>query len=217
MSRAAEYGDLLRAVRGRRSLEDVAAAVGVSCAALTAYESGERVPRDEVRQRLERYYGPPLQMQSRVPLGLDTVSAMVRSAEYAAHNLSETTQAAGVKAAEGLLRAARWLLEDRSLARGARILQAAMEKAGSETVPGIDPVQLAAYAAGELEPTEDAVDILAEALDAPELCEAWYPTFPQDTLLLEVVRAVALMTYLGRGNRAAFYHLAEMLDALATA
>ena len=41
---------------GKRSQEEVATAVGISKSALSMYENGERIPRDEIKIRLARYY-----------------------------------------------------------------------------------------------------------------------------------------------------------------
>ena len=46
----------LRRLRGERSRAEVARAVGISETALTAYESGLREPRDEVKLKLSNYY-----------------------------------------------------------------------------------------------------------------------------------------------------------------
>lgn len=46
----------LWALRDDRPREEVARALGISVAALTAYENGERVPRDEVKVRIASYY-----------------------------------------------------------------------------------------------------------------------------------------------------------------
>ena len=43
-------------LRGERSQEEVAKSVGISASALSMYENGERVPRDEIKVRLARYY-----------------------------------------------------------------------------------------------------------------------------------------------------------------
>lgn len=51
---------LIRA-RGDRRREEVAAAVGVSLSAIAMYENGERVPRDEVKVRLAKYYKTTVQ------------------------------------------------------------------------------------------------------------------------------------------------------------
>jgi len=47
---------ILRALRGYRSQEEVAKAVGISVSALNMYESAQRIPRDEVKMALARYY-----------------------------------------------------------------------------------------------------------------------------------------------------------------
>lgn len=51
------YSEKLKALRGDKSITMVAAAVGVSASALSMYESGKRVPRDEVKIALSKYYG----------------------------------------------------------------------------------------------------------------------------------------------------------------
>ena len=53
----AQPNHLLRSMRGNRRREIVAAAVGISVSALTAYENGTRVPRDDIKCALARYYG----------------------------------------------------------------------------------------------------------------------------------------------------------------
>ena len=42
--------------RGTRKREEVAAAVGVSLSAIAMYENGERIPRDETKIKLAKYY-----------------------------------------------------------------------------------------------------------------------------------------------------------------
>ena len=44
------------ALRGNRTQTEVAKDVGISVAAIFMYEIGERVPRDEVKVLLARYY-----------------------------------------------------------------------------------------------------------------------------------------------------------------
>ena len=51
----------LRELRGEKSQSEVAKAVGISDSAMSAYENGERVPRDEVKIRLAEYYGRTVQ------------------------------------------------------------------------------------------------------------------------------------------------------------
>ena len=43
-------------LRGARNQDEVAKAVGISTSALSMYEKGERVPRDEIKIRLAKYY-----------------------------------------------------------------------------------------------------------------------------------------------------------------
>ncbi len=54
-------GEKLRALRGEKSQSEVAKAVGISDSAMSAYENGERVPRDEVKIRLAAYYNKTVQ------------------------------------------------------------------------------------------------------------------------------------------------------------
>lgn len=55
------YYELLREKRGRRSRAEVASAVGISVSALAMYELGLRVPRDDVKVRLAKYYKTSVQ------------------------------------------------------------------------------------------------------------------------------------------------------------
>lgn len=54
-------GTILRRLRGKRTLEDVANAVGVTKSAMSAYERGERNPRDEVKVALAKFYNKSVQ------------------------------------------------------------------------------------------------------------------------------------------------------------
>lgn len=47
--------------RGDRSRETVAKAVGVSVSAISMYENGARIPRDEIKVRLAEYYRTTVQ------------------------------------------------------------------------------------------------------------------------------------------------------------
>ena len=47
--------------RGNKKREEVAAAIGVSLSAITMYENGERVPRDETKINLAEYYNKTVQ------------------------------------------------------------------------------------------------------------------------------------------------------------
>lgn len=51
----------LVSLRGDQKQETVAAAVGISRSALAMYERGERVPRDEIKVRLAKYYKTSIQ------------------------------------------------------------------------------------------------------------------------------------------------------------
>ena len=46
----------LRALRGGRSREEVAFACHISVSALAMYETGGRIPRDEIKVALANYY-----------------------------------------------------------------------------------------------------------------------------------------------------------------
>lgn len=46
----------LRKLRGSKSRQEVADACGISVSALAMYEAGERVPRDEIKIKLAKYY-----------------------------------------------------------------------------------------------------------------------------------------------------------------
>lgn len=47
----------LRLARGDRSREEVALVCDISVSALSMYENGQRVPRDEIKVKLARCYG----------------------------------------------------------------------------------------------------------------------------------------------------------------
>lgn len=47
----------LISARGTRRREEVAAALGISVSALTAYELGMRNPRDNLKRAMAEYYG----------------------------------------------------------------------------------------------------------------------------------------------------------------
>ena len=56
-----KIAERLLSARGDTPRRSVAEAVGISVSALTMYEIGQRVPRDEVKQRLADYYGRTVQ------------------------------------------------------------------------------------------------------------------------------------------------------------
>ena len=51
-----EAGKKLVELRGKKSQEEVARAVGITQAALSMYERGERTPRDDVKVKLANYF-----------------------------------------------------------------------------------------------------------------------------------------------------------------
>ncbi len=55
------YGDKLRALRGDKSADDVAKAIGISVSAIGMYEREERIPRDDIKIRLAKYFGTTVQ------------------------------------------------------------------------------------------------------------------------------------------------------------
>ena len=57
MPDAAAIGSTLRELRGNLPRLTVARACGISVSALTMYETGQRVPRDEIKGKLARCYG----------------------------------------------------------------------------------------------------------------------------------------------------------------
>lgn len=53
--------DKLIELRGNRTREEVANAIGVSKSAIAMYEKGERVPRDPIKLKIAEYYGKTVQ------------------------------------------------------------------------------------------------------------------------------------------------------------
>lgn len=58
---AKKIGKRLTRLRGDKSQELVARELDISYSALRKYENGERVPRDEVKIRIAKYYGKSVQ------------------------------------------------------------------------------------------------------------------------------------------------------------
>lgn len=56
-----EIAERLIKLRGERSREEIANAVGVSVSAIGMYENGERIPRDITKIKLARYYNCTVQ------------------------------------------------------------------------------------------------------------------------------------------------------------
>lgn len=54
---AMKIGERLRKLRGDRTLEEVSSQTGIGRSALNMYELGNRIPRDEAKMTLARYYG----------------------------------------------------------------------------------------------------------------------------------------------------------------
>ena len=50
-------GNRLKRLRGDRTQQEIANAIGVSDAAVSAYEAGERMPRDDVKVRIAKIFG----------------------------------------------------------------------------------------------------------------------------------------------------------------
>lgn len=57
------YGQILRDLRKARSetIKCVAAQIGISYQALQSYEKEQRIPRDETKIKLARYYNVPIE------------------------------------------------------------------------------------------------------------------------------------------------------------
>lgn len=53
---ALEMARRLVELRGNKPQAAVAASLGISVSALSSYETGQRIPRDEVKVRIARYY-----------------------------------------------------------------------------------------------------------------------------------------------------------------
>lgn len=56
-----KVAERLQRLRGERSREEVAKAVGVSISAVAMYENGERIPRDGIKLKIAEYYQKSVQ------------------------------------------------------------------------------------------------------------------------------------------------------------
>ena len=56
MMDAVAIGDRLRRLRGSRSQKEVADALGVTAMAISLYETGQRIPSDEMKLKIANYY-----------------------------------------------------------------------------------------------------------------------------------------------------------------
>ncbi|MDY5463211.1 helix-turn-helix transcriptional regulator [Hornefia butyriciproducens] len=54
-------GERLRELRGDKTQAVVARDLMISASALSSYETNERVPRDDVKERIANYYGTTVQ------------------------------------------------------------------------------------------------------------------------------------------------------------
>lgn len=50
----------LRQLRGERTRGEVAKAIGTSVSAISMYENGDRIPRDDVKIRIANFYEQPI-------------------------------------------------------------------------------------------------------------------------------------------------------------
>lgn len=57
---AKAIGERLVKLRGKKSQEEVAKALNISVSALSMYERGERIPRDNIKIRSSTYYKKPI-------------------------------------------------------------------------------------------------------------------------------------------------------------
>lgn len=57
---AKAIGKKLVVLRGEKTQEEVANALEISVSALSMYERGERIPRDNIKIRISSYYGQPI-------------------------------------------------------------------------------------------------------------------------------------------------------------
>lgn len=56
-----KIAERLQKLRGDKSREEVANAIGVSVSAIAMYENGERIPRDLIKVKFAEYYGKSVQ------------------------------------------------------------------------------------------------------------------------------------------------------------
>lgn len=58
---ALKIGKRLSELRGNKPQDIVSNAVGISRSALSMYEQGNRIPRDEIKVKLAKFYGMTVQ------------------------------------------------------------------------------------------------------------------------------------------------------------
>ena len=52
-----KIAERLRELRGERPLREVADAIGTTVMAVSMYERGERIPRDEIKVKIAHFFG----------------------------------------------------------------------------------------------------------------------------------------------------------------
>lgn len=58
---ADNIAEKLIGLRGKKSREEVAKALGLSISAISMYENGERIPRDSIKIKIANYYNKSVQ------------------------------------------------------------------------------------------------------------------------------------------------------------
>lgn len=58
---AKKIGERLVLLRGNKAIVKVASDLKISPSALSMYENGERIPRDNIKIRIAAYYNKPIQ------------------------------------------------------------------------------------------------------------------------------------------------------------
>ena len=69
-----QIAEKLIELRGEKTQAEVAKNVGISLSALAMYETGNRIPRDEIKIRLANYYGTTVESLFFSPQKSRTVS-----------------------------------------------------------------------------------------------------------------------------------------------
>lgn len=54
-------GTILRELRGNKTQKEIAEKLGITKSSWSMYERGERVPRDEIKIRISKYFKKPVQ------------------------------------------------------------------------------------------------------------------------------------------------------------
>lgn len=61
MSEKNTTGMILRELRGKKTQEEIASSLGITKSSWAMYERDERVPRDEIKIRIAKYFGKSVQ------------------------------------------------------------------------------------------------------------------------------------------------------------